>query len=101
MKIPKAYSAAEGVSFFFWVPEEQHGEARSAAKLKKLGWLWRVFLAKFWRKRRVIKNYKHRLDVQRVPLSLSHPLCENPGPGLQYLKLLLDPGQLPSVRICF
>lgn len=28
MKIPKAYSAAEGVSFFFGVPEEQHGEAR-------------------------------------------------------------------------
>lgn len=76
VKIPKAYSAAEGVSFFFfWVPGEQHGEAPSAAKLKKLGCLWRIFLAKFWRKRRVIKNYKHRLDVQRVPpIPVSSPL---------------------------
>lgn len=40
VKIPKAYSAAEGVSFFFfWVPGEQHGEAPSAVKLKKLGCL--------------------------------------------------------------
>lgn len=34
-------------------------------------------------------------------LLLSHLLCENSGPELQYLKLLLDPIQLPSVKICF